>query len=57
MEPQQVKVQIDLTFPGDPELKRTVIICRWREAAVLVSDWIKQAVEEKEGRRQGQGWE
>jgi hypothetical protein len=57
MEPQQVKVQIDLTFPGDPELKRTVIICRWREAAVLAADWIKQEVEEKEGRRQGQGWE
>ncbi|MDQ6921508.1 MAG: hypothetical protein M3170_07910 [Candidatus Dormibacteraeota bacterium] len=57
MEPQQVKVQIELAFPGDPGLKRTVITCRWQEAPVLVADWIKQAVEEKEGRRQGQGWE
>jgi hypothetical protein len=57
MESQQVKVRIDLAFRGDPELKRTVIICRWREAAVLVADWIRQAVEQEEGRRRGQAWE
>ena len=48
MEQRRLKVELTLYFLGDPEPRRTVINCRWHEAAVLVADWIRQAVAHKE---------